>query len=205
MLKLQKQPYNSVWISADSQRELGETFIRFQEYYESPNKKFRNQIFTLGQIKQWYSVEYGADLYSDLWVGFNFPSFVLEPFRTGLFDPLTDLEKSLIHLLKYRNDKFYIIGAQNKSVLRHELTHALYDSSEDYRSSINNYIKKNKKRFVKVIRYLMKKGYCDSVINDELQAYITDNDDEFILNNLDIELISGINNIYKQFRKKYNE
>jgi hypothetical protein len=37
MLKIKKQPYNSVWITADSQKELGETFIRFQEYYESPH------------------------------------------------------------------------------------------------------------------------------------------------------------------------
>lgn len=202
MLKLQKQPYNSVWISADSQKELGETFIRFQEYYESPNKKFKNQIFTLGQIKQWYSIEYGGDIYSDLWVGFNFPSSVLEPFKSGLFDPLTDGEKHLIELLKYRKDRFYIIGAQNKSVLRHELAHALYDSSEEYRLLINSYIKKYNKKFDKSIKYLLKKGYCNSVINDELQAYITDNDDEFILDNLDSELIAGINNIYKKFKHK---
>jgi hypothetical protein len=202
MLKAQKQPYNSVWISADSQQELGETFIRFQEYYESPNKKFRNQTFTLGAVKQWYSIQYGADLYSDLWVGFNFPSYVLDPFKKGLFDPLTDLEKQLIDLLKYRNDKFYIIGAQNKSVLRHELAHTLYDSSEKYRTLINNYIKKHNKKFNKVFTYLFKKGYCKTVIKDEIQAYITDNDDEFILNNLDINLIVGINKIYKKFKDK---
>ena len=50
MLKIKKQPYDSVWISADSQKELGETFIRFQEYYENPSRKFRNKIFTLGDI-----------------------------------------------------------------------------------------------------------------------------------------------------------
>ena len=37
-LKIKKKPFNSVWICADSQEELGNTFMRFQEYYESPKQ-----------------------------------------------------------------------------------------------------------------------------------------------------------------------
>lgn len=201
MLKLKKQPYNSVWISADSQKELGETFVRFQEYYESPSKKYRNKIFTLGDIKNYYSLQYGADLYSELWIGFNFPSSVLIPFKQGLFDPLTSQEKELLGLLKYRNDRFYIIGAQNNSTLRHELSHAMYGYNEKYKQEIDNFIKKNQKDFSKVARNILKKGYDKSVLNDELQAYITDNDDEFIRDNLNPNLINGIFSIYKRHRK----
>jgi len=201
MLKIKKQPYNSVWISADSQKELGETFIRFQEFYENPTSKFRNQIFTLGQIKNFYSVEYGADLYSTTWVGFNFPSRVLVPFRQGLFDPLTSYEKELLDLLKYRYDSFYIIGAQNNSTLRHELSHAMYGYDAKYKTEIDNFIKKHKKKFYKVSKHLIDTGYDKSVINDEIQAYITDNDNEFIRENLDSNLISEIISIYKRHRK----
>lgn len=201
MLKLKKQPYNSVWVIADSQKELGETFIRFQEYYESPSKKFRNQIFTLGDVKNYYSFQYGADLYSELWVGFNFPSSVLSPFKQGLFDPLTNQEKELLELLKYRNDSFYIIGSQNNSTLRHELSHAMYGYNEKYKQEIDSFIKKYKKDFSKVSRNLLKKGYHKSVLNDEIQAYITDNDDEFIKNNLNPNLINGIFSIYRKHRK----
>ena len=201
MLKIKKQPYNSVWISADSQKELGETFIRFQEYYESPSKKFRNKIFTLGDIKNYYSLQYGADIYSDLWIGFNFPSSVLIPFKQGLFDPLTAPEKELLSLLKYRYDNFYIIGAQNNSTLRHELAHAMYGHHIKYRTEIDNYITKHKKGFDKASKHILKRGYDKSVLNDELQAYITDNDDEFIRNNLDPNLINGIFSIYKRHRK----
>ncbi len=200
MLHCKKQPYNSVWISADTQQELGETFIRFQEYYESNNPEFKGKIFTLGAIKHWYSIEYGGDLYSDMWVGFNFPSSVLVPFKQGLFDPLTDNEKNLLDLLKYRNDKFYIIGAQNKSTLRHELCHALYDSHAEYKRKVDCYIKKHDKQFKKIKKYILDKGYTYQVINDEIQAYITDNDDSFILNNLDPILISGINKIYQEYK-----
>ena len=202
MLKLKKQPYNAIWISADSQKELGETFIRFQEYYESPNPDFYNKIFTLGSVKHYYSLEYGADLYSDTWVGFNFPSHVLTPFKEGLFDPLTEEEKTLLDLLKYRNDDYYIIGAQTKSVLRHELSHAMYGYSEKYRNEINEFIYENSTKFRKIKRYMLDKGYNQDVVNDEIQAYVTDNDDQFILNNLDPELISGINKIYIRNKKK---
>lgn len=201
MLKLQKQYYNSVRIIADSQKELGETFIRFQEYYESPSKKYRNKTFTLGDIKNYYSIKYGGDLYSDLWIGFNFPSSVLIPFKQGLFDPLTTQEKELLGLLKYRNDNYYIIGSQNNSTLRHELSHAMYGYNKKYKQEIDDFIKKYKKDFAKVIQNIIKKGYDKSVINDELQAYITDNDDEFIQNNLDSNLISGVLCIYKRHRK----
>ena len=200
-LKIQNQPYNSVWISAGSQKELGETFIRFQEYYESNNPIFKNRIFTLGQVKQWYSEKDGFDSYSDYWVGFNLPSVALQPFRSNLFDPLTDYEKELLDALKYRQDDFYIIGAQTKSVLRHELSHALYGHSEQYRTEIDAFIKKNKARFRKTQKYILDKGYCKEVLNDETQAYVTDNDDKFILNNLDPDLISGINKIYHRNKK----
>lgn len=201
MLKLKKQPYNSVWISADSQKELGETFIRFQEYYESDNSSFRGQVFTLGLVKHYYSIQYGADLYSDTWVGFNFPSSVLIPFKQGLFDPLTEYEQNLLDAIKYRNDNFYIIGAQNKSILRHELCHAMYGYSIKYRTEIDRFIQKHYYKFKKVSKYILDKGYTKSVLNDELQAYITDNDDVFILNNLDAQLIAGINKIYQRYKK----
>ena len=202
MLKVKKQPYNAVWVSADSQKELGETFIRFQEYYESPNLDFKNKIFTLGSVKEYYSREYGADVYSETWIGFNFPSTVLLPFKQGLFDPLTDQEKSLLDLLKYRNNDYYIIGAQNKSTLRHELSHAMYGYSVKYKNEIDQFIGENKSKFRKVKKYILDKGYHEDVVNDEIQAYVTDNDDTFILNNLDPELISGINKIYIRNKKK---
>ena len=136
MISCKKQPYNSVWICADSQEELGRTFIRFQEYYESPNPEFKGKIFTLGMVRQWYSIKYGADTYHHDWTGFNFPSKVLIPFKQGLFDPLTTEETELLNLFKYRNDHFYIMGAQNVETLRHELSHALYDSNIKYKTTL---------------------------------------------------------------------
>ena len=200
MLKIKQQKYNSVWVWADSQEELNRSFMRFTEHYESPNPDFKNKIFTVGQLKRWYSITYGADTYHVDWSGFNIPSSVLKPFVEGLFDPLTSEEQNLLNLFKYRNDNFYIIGAQNNSVLRHELAHALYSHNESYRKKIDSYIKQNTKNLHKTSRYILEKGYCKDVLNDELQAYITDNDDDFIIKNTPERIINAINSIYRRHK-----
>jgi hypothetical protein len=200
MLKSKQQKYNSIWISADSQEELNIAFMRFAEYYESPNKKFRNNIFTVGQLKNWYSITYGADTYHKDWSGFNIPSKVLIPFSQGLFDPLTKEEQELLSLFRYRHDDFFIIGAQNESVLRHELAHALFAYNSKYRYAIDLYVLKHQKELKKISRYILDKGYCEDVLIDELQAYITDNEDEFIMNNTSAKIIEDINSIYRKFR-----
>lgn len=200
MLKIKSQPYNSVWVSADSQIELNLSFMRFTEHYESPNPEFKDNVFTVGQLKRWYSVTYGADTYHVDWSGFNIPSKVLNPFREGLFDPLLDEEKNLLDLFRYRNDNFYIIGAQNNSVLRHELAHALYSHNLKYKQAIDSYIYKNKKALAKTSKYILEKGYCKEVLNDELQAYITDNDDDFIIKNTPESIINNINSIYRRHK-----
>lgn len=199
MINCKQQPYSSVWVWADSQEELGLTFMRFQEHYESANLEFRGKIFTQGQLKRWYSETYGANNYHTTWVGFNFPSSVLIPFKEGLFDPLTTEEKRLLDLFKYRKDNFYIIGAQNNSTLRHELSHALYASNLNYKKEIDKLIQLNKHKLKKITRILLNKGYCKEVINDELQAYITDNDDAEIINNVCPTVITGINQIYTKY------
>jgi len=201
MLYLKKTPYNSYCVSADSTTELATAFLRFQEHYESPSKDFKGKIFTQGQLRRWYSETYGSNSYHLHWIGFNIPSKILSPFKDGLFDPLTTEEQRLIELFRYRNDDFYIIGAQNKSTLRHELCHAMYGYSPKYKLEIDNFIQKNNQKFKKVSKYILDKGYTKGVVNDELQAYITDNDDTFILNNLDAQCIAGINKIYQRYKK----
>lgn len=199
MLKAKKQPYNTVWISAETQAELGLTFMRFQEYYESPNPEFKNKIFTVGQLRKWYSETYGTNTYHEDWTGFNIPSYVLKPFKDGLFDPLTTEEINLLHLFQYREDSFYIIGAQDLSTLRHELCHSLYAYDSNYRNEINTIIKDNSKQLIKAKKYILSKGYCSEVINDELQAYITDNDDSFLKKNIPSRILELINNAYTKY------
>lgn len=200
MLKIKSQPYNSVWICADTQEELNRTFMRFTEHYESPNPLFKDKIFTVGQLKAWYSETYGADTYDIDWSGFNIPSTVLQPFKNGLFDPLTVEEQNLLNLFKYRHDNFYIIGAQNNSVLRHELAHALYSYNTIYKTKVDLICYKFKKELSKTSKYILNKGYHKDVLNDELQAYITDNDDSFIIKYTPQYIITKFNKLYEDYK-----
>jgi hypothetical protein len=175
--------------------------MRPQEHYESANPEFRNKIFTVGQLRHWYSENYGANCYHIHWVGFNFPSRVLLPFKDGLFDPLTQEEQNLLQLLRYRKDNFYIIGAQDNSILRHELSHALYASEPKYKQEIDSFIIKNKRKLKTASDYILAKGYCEDVLNDELQAYITDNDDNELINKTCPTVLAGINKIFNKYNK----
>jgi len=199
MINCKKQPYNSVQVWADSQEELGLTFMRFQEHHESANPDFRNKIFTQGQLKRWYSEEYGSNSYHSHWVGFNFPSSVLTPFKEGLFDPLTIEEQRLLELFRYRSDNFYIIGAQSGGTLRHELAHALYASNRKYKDELDKFLLKNKSKLKNTLKYIKNKGYCNDVLFDEIQAYITDNDDNELINITCSTVIAGVNKIFNKY------
>ena len=170
MLYLKQTPYNSYCVSADSTTELATAFLRFQEHYESPSDQFRGQVFTLGQYKLWYEKQYGWFSYYTDWSGFNIHSYVLEPFKEGLFDPLLPEEQNLVSLfVNAPKDKFYIIGANTKDVLDHELNHALYAHSYDYYNEVNKTFDANLEKIKYALEHLLDKGYCKYLLYDELR------------------------------------
>lgn len=206
MLYLKKTPYNSYCVSADSNRELARSFLRFQEHYESPNDQFRGQIFTIGQYRLWYEKQYGWFSYETDWTGFNIPSYILSPFQKGLFDPLLTEEKNLVSLFANApSDQFYIIGANDKDVLNHELNHALYAHSQIYANEVNKVFDSNLEHIKYAMEYLLDKGYCKYLLYDELQSYILDNDQEIIsLINYN-PIIYSLHRLYAQFSEKHYE
>jgi len=159
-----------------SQKELAKAFCRFQEHYENP--KFRGEIFTLGQLREWYSLHRGAWTYYDDWNGFNFPSYVLDPFKAGMFDPLSRAEKRLLNALKSIPGKFYVIGTHEKDesteeVLKHEKLHALYYTNPAYKADIDAYFDLIFPAKLSPLRnHLRELGYHEAVIQDEMQAYM---------------------------------
>lgn len=128
-----------VQLQFESQRIMGETLLRFQEYYEG--QEFRGEIFTLGEFRQWYSRHFGAFTYYDDTAGFNFPSTALRPFFEGLFDPLTLEETKILELFKSRSESFYVIGTYvditgSQDDIDHEIAHALYFTSRGYKAAV---------------------------------------------------------------------
>jgi hypothetical protein len=206
MLYLKKMPYNSYCVGADSTTELSTAFLRFQEHYESPSDQFRGQVFTLGQYKLWYEKQYGWFSYYTDWSGFNIHSYVLEPFKRGLFDPLLPEEQNLVSLfVNAPKDRFYIIGANTKDVLDHELNHALYAYNNDYSDEVNKVFDANLENIKYALEHLLDKGYCKYLLYDELQAYILD-DDEYITSLIkDKKILEKILFLYLQYSEKHYE
>lgn len=154
-----------------TQYELTSTFLRVQEHYESP--KFHGQIFTLEQYMDWYAAKRGKFSYYEDWAGFNVPSTAFRAFYDGKFDPLSEKEKQLLRLFKGLRERFYVIGVYDagaKHSLRHELAHALYFIDDEYRSAVQQAMRRYNTRALG--RRIARAGYAQHVIRDEIQAYI---------------------------------
>lgn len=160
-------------IESPDRRVLAETFMRFQEYYESP--VFRGKTFSREEFAAWYAMEYGSFSYAQDWSGFNIPSWVLEPFKRGDFGVLTEREQKLLDLFKEVKGNFYIIGATPEDewwadTVRHEFVHGAFHVNQNYRNHVNHFIKTKNPATVK--KTLCKMGYGSNVLDDETNAYL---------------------------------
>lgn len=171
---------HTIKIIEEDGQELAETMIRFQEYYESQHADIKGKIFTLGYLKSKglspknnINLYCGGNSYEPAWGGYNFPDYVLKPFTQGLFDPLTEKEQDIIEALRYRTDKFYVIGIAKdyKEALDHEECHALYYLSDSYRKEVNKIL--SKVDTIGLCKMLKKWGYHNDVLLDECHAYIS--------------------------------
>jgi hypothetical protein len=187
----------------DSQLEITSTFLRFQEYYESP--KFRGKIFSLNDFKKWYSEMKGVFSYYTDWNGFNIPSEILQPFYEGKFDPLSQKEKDFLELFKNERGKFYIIGVHKsisdlKALLQHEIAHGLFYTNENYKKNV---LKILNKFDVNEIKKELKgsDGYHDEVLDDEAHAYALDS-----VKKMDVEIPRQLHTELKSnFQKVLNK
>ena len=153
----------------DTRKDMAETFLRFQEHYESP--KFMGKKFTHDEFKKWYKKVKGKEYFED-WDGFNLPAKALKPFREGKFNPLTRGEKKLLLLFKNVRRDFYIVAFHGRGhhLLGHELAHALFYTNPRYKKKILAILEKYDLKHMKK-ELLSTEGYNKKVLNDEIQAY----------------------------------
>jgi hypothetical protein len=200
---IKKQVAASVWaIYGDTQEEIGKAFIRFQEYYENNTLKGRKDI-TVPMIEEWWATECldyaeeDREPYYTFWQGFNIPGKVLlalmstSEFRSGfsmskLFaDPKHyprwhPQEDQLIDLLQdltvdQINDGYFIgLSKDSDDVFDHELAHALFATNRAYQAAqVVNLSKLPPAIYQEMRTDLLNSGYHTSVINDEMQAYLS--------------------------------
>lgn len=179
MYKL-REVVDKVWVvEFDSYYNLGMTFLRYQEYYESPNPKFFRNPFMINEYKEWYS---GGDefTYHMDWLGFNIPSkFILEcqsniPDHNEWDKIMSDIVTKVIDT---SGDTFYLLGIKegDNDVLDHEVAHGLFFTDKAYQiemTSLYNDLPDRVRN--KVHSYLRNSGgYSEEVFMDETQAYMS--------------------------------
>jgi hypothetical protein len=164
------------------------TFLRIQEFYESPSAKFRGKDFDLLEYAKWYSEEYKSGFsYAHDFVGFNVPlevalkCYEVSNSASNIYD---DTMKKILSEIRKMNagDKGYVIGSGDLkgSTFNHEICHGLYSTNEKYRKMADEVTEKIPKVDYEIFKAnLLEMGYNTKVVNDEMQAYLaTDYDDD---------------------------
>ena len=159
-----------------NQYELASTFIRLQEFYESPYKQIRGKYFTLEKFMDLYAKDQKKNkfTYFEDWNGFNVPGNIVMHFQYMFLNNITEKEEKLFSKITYLNGEFYIIGVDNKgkNTIEHEVAHGLYYLNKDYNKQMSKLMKEMPKPLRSMAeKYLLKIGYCKAVLKDELQAY----------------------------------
>lgn len=204
----------------ETQYEVASTFMRLQEFYESPHKQLRNQYFTLEKCMDIYAKSVGNFRYTIDWCGFNVPGNVVCKFFRLFGVENNDLlkkEDNLYNLMEDEiksNQSFYLIGHSEKfndkltkekmfETLAHEVAHGKYYLNKQYKKKMSNLLKiMCPKLKFKMTEKLLKMGYTRSVINDEIQAYLATSEADYLKDNFKInkkDIPKEFNKLFEQF------
>lgn len=215
----------NVWhFQYDTQYHLTSSFMRLQEYYESPFPALKGRFFKHEEYMDAYAEKNDNFTYYEDWSGFNVPGNVVlnffDHFRYDFWVKealLFDWIAKVIPQFKKGETGFYIIGTSkddedNDNCIKHELAHAywyLYYGYElEMQSIINNKLdiirNGNSESYADIVsEVLEQKGYDYSVIKDEIQAYLSTSSRRDLIESLG-EDISKIR-IPSDFHKFFNE
>lgn len=186
-------------VEMENPYDLAMLFVRYQEYYESQNPNVRGKAYDLDEYMRWYAI---SDLrrhvkgsnntfsYVKDFCGFNIPSSVIHDilgkrkFTGGLtmYDGLMveiymAINQDLCKNLHSGDMKFYLIGSpkMDSDTLKHEIAHGFYNNLDTYRTDMNELIKATlTKEEIKAFKVELRKfGYCEKVMFDEIQAFLS--------------------------------
>ena len=178
-----------VHLHFETQYHLTSSFVRMQEFYESPFPEIRGKYFTLTEFMDRYveDSENNEFTYFTDWAGFNIPGNVFTNFFNRFYDEGLSPKESAIwstvdRYIAEGDLEYYIIGTYGTEagLVDHELAHAYYYLNPVYRKFCDEiYADMDDKIKVKVTSGLLEMGYTEDVIADETQAYFaTDREDK---------------------------
>jgi len=189
-MKLKVFNKNILYFTFSKQKEMTLTLARPQEYYECDNIKLRGKVFAFEELLDCYTDEDGTVDYFGKVYGFNMPGHVLEDFFSKF--SLSRRESKLFKATsRFRKIPYYLIATKegDDETLDHELVHAHYYLNTAYRQQANMLVKSMRKGLHKqIIKSLKKKKYSDSVITDEINAFMSTSDLKYLRNDLELKV-----------------
>lgn len=209
---------NIYCVLVDDNYDRAMLFCRYQEFYESPYKIFRNKYFTWMEYMRFYKDAWKKKTftYPEDWSGYNIPCNILQVAHhqfcgeTEYDDIMNSIYFHCANDAMEKNDgtrcDWYLIGASSKDLktLDHEIAHGLYFTNKDYKKDVIKLIKDIKPiHYDKLKKKLMKMGYVNDkkIIDDEIQAFMSTG----LYNGLDTkELKKYETGFIKNFKKYRN-
>ena len=182
------QPYQNIYlVSTKTQYEIASMFMRMQEFYESPYENIRGQQFSLDEYMDTYAEDTGNFTYTVDWNGFNVPGEIAIKFWSLFHQDTRNKELAMRNeFLRVRGEpniygmksNFYLIGVSGEAdpyTMKHEVAHAMYYLDENYRNSmiLAMNVTGHHNLYEGMHKKLKKMGYCDEVLMDETQAYMS--------------------------------
>jgi hypothetical protein len=172
---------NIYHLISNNQYELASTFIRMEEFYESPFADINGKWFSLDFYMDRYAeANDGKFSYFTDWTGFNIPGNSLLEFFDKFDSDLRTKEKNVRQFIERHildNDaNFYIIGSidGDSGILNHEYAHANYYLNDNYRIACEKIWQKMPVLTqIHMTDALIAKGYTFSKVEDETQAYLS--------------------------------
>ena len=205
-------------VTIDDNYDRAMLFCRYQEFYESPTKKFRGKYFSWAQYMRHYKDFWKKDTftYPIDWSGYNIPSHIVEG-GIDTFNKETEYDVIMNDIyyfcenypLRYNKPRtdWYLIGASSKDLrtMDHEIAHGLYFTNKNYRLQMLVLLTSiPKKTMDKIDKKLIKMGYVNDrkILDDEAQAFLSTG----LYNGLEIKEIKKYEKefikIFNQFTKK---
>lgn len=162
--------------------ELSAHFMRYQEYYESPDERIVGKPFQLMNYMKIYASKNKLKhfTYFNDWSGFNLPLSSLEKCYDSISDK-NDYDHFMKQIAEFiRRDcgdsAAYLIGTRigETTTINHEIAHGLYFVNEDYKLEMYELVEKLPKEIRTHLNKTLKQmGYNSNVFVDEIQAYLS--------------------------------
>jgi hypothetical protein len=205
-------------VTVDDDYDRSMLFCRYQEFYETPFKKFRGKYFSWEEYMRHYKKFWKKDVftYPEDWSGYNIPSNVLEKgvdafYKETQYDRI--MNNIYFHCAIDSQNKnngtrcdWYLIGASSKDLktMDHEIAHGLYYTNKEYKTEVKKLIADIKPtHYDKLKKKLIKMGYVDDkkIIDDEIQAFMSTG----LYNGLEVKELKKYERPFVKNFKKFNK